>query len=54
MDRDGIERGMLFPSAGLYLPSVEKKLMPPHCAVPTTIGSMTIAALTVAGLWVSA
>jgi len=24
MDRDGIERGMLFPSAGLYLPSVEE------------------------------
>lgn len=25
MDRDGIERGMLFPSAGLYLPSVENE-----------------------------
>jgi len=25
MDRDGIERGMLFPSAGLYLPSVEEE-----------------------------
>jgi predicted TIM-barrel fold metal-dependent hydrolase len=24
MDRDGIERGLLFPSAGLYLPSVEE------------------------------
>jgi predicted TIM-barrel fold metal-dependent hydrolase len=25
MDNDGIERGMLFPSAGLYLPSVEEE-----------------------------
>jgi predicted TIM-barrel fold metal-dependent hydrolase len=25
MDRDGIERGLLFPSAGLYLPSVEEE-----------------------------
>src|ERR671923_486742 len=25
MDRDGIERGMLFPSAALYLPSVEEE-----------------------------
>src|SRR6266536_509072 len=25
MDRDGIERGMLFPSAGLYLTSVEEE-----------------------------
>ena len=25
MDRDGIERGVLFPSAGLYLPSVEEE-----------------------------
>ena len=25
MERDGIERGMLFPSAGLYLPSVEEE-----------------------------
>jgi len=25
MDRDGIERGMLFPSAGLYLPSVQEE-----------------------------
>lgn len=25
MDADGIERGMLFPSAGLYLPSVEEE-----------------------------
>jgi uncharacterized protein len=25
MDRDGIERGMLFPSAGLYLPSVHEE-----------------------------
>ncbi len=25
MDRDGIERGLLFPSAGLYLPSVQEE-----------------------------
>ena len=39
MDRDGIERGMLFPSAGLYLTSVEEE------AYAAALAALTIVAV---------
>ena len=44
MDRDGIERGLLFPSAGLYLTSVEEETYAAAFAAPITTGSTIIAA----------
>ena len=51
MDRDGIERGMLFPSAGLYLTSVEEEAYAAARTALTIVGCTIIAARIENGSW---